>query len=706
MEHECLYMSDDSTESSSIIEEEEIISLDVEECSKSDSESIVDEENFVLESEEQLKEIPIVLEIPVDIPGMTNSQVKRVNESVKVLCEFKEHDELTNSQTVKRQIHLENLLQVRKTILQMIDVYLDDPIVSENLLSLMDSINGALPFDTEEEIKKEEIEEEIDEESKIRGEFKNVLHLIQNRFVESENPSPDSVYPLGLHQDFVKQIEKRYRVGGFIIESNVPEIVKNRSRFSVVRELPEDGRMRNLVPLRDFPKEPLECTLRRLYTKTEYIFYVLPYKPMAILHYVEVTVSKKYRSFTNPFVIALREKTNNIFDIDMNMISLLKPIGCAIFSKSNNLIQYVTSPKELSEGDTVGFGITPGEGNTYNVMMAINGKWIGWANFMPEYKVHKEEQEIFNIETYELILITGSAFNTPQLDITINSGKNPFQYTFKPTIEDCSICYCDVPEYSIIITGNCQHRFCDSCVIAYLQTALNDGKVLNTTCPFLNCKELLSDHLIEKLLSPLEFGKFIQYRTLASLRLEPNCRWCPNQECDGGVIGDPMKSNEPLICNQCNTKFCFNCSQIWHPKYTCSENARRIRKIAGKEARRREKEDEKQMEKYLKDNKSIKCARCSALIQRNDGCNHITCRCGHEFCWLCGETVYISIEDTPLHYLTGACAGLQMSSKNELSRTRNVIRKVISPVRFGLTLPVTAVFTIHESIQDLKSPKK
>mmetsp|Transcript_7581 Transcript_7581/g.25788 ORF Transcript_7581/g.25788 Transcript_7581/m.25788 type:complete len:250 (+) Transcript_7581:81-830(+) len=32
------------------------------------------------------------------------------------------------------------------------------------------------------------------------------------------------------------------------------------------------------------------------------------------------------------------------------------------------------------------------------------------------------------------------------------------------------------------------------------------------------------------------------------------------------------------------------------------------------------------------------CPRCHVLVQRSDGCNHIKCRCGHDFCYRCGQS--------------------------------------------------------------------
>ncbi|KAI0553482.1 hypothetical protein F4679DRAFT_599648 [Xylaria curta] len=42
-----------------------------------------------------------------------------------------------------------------------------------------------------------------------------------------------------------------------------------------------------------------------------------------------------------------------------------------------------------------------------------------------------------------------------------------------------------------------------------------------------------------------------------------------------------------------------------------------------------------------------RCPNCLNLIQKSGGCNHMTCKCGENFCYLCGE-VY-GIHGVPSH---------------------------------------------------------
>ena len=51
-----------------------------------------------------------------------------------------------------------------------------------------------------------------------------------------------------------------------------------------------------------------------------------------------------------------------------------------------------------------------------------------------------------------------------------------------------------------------------------------------------------------------------------------------------------------------------------------------------------------------------RCPACQAPIQKNGGCNHMSCPCGHEFCWLCMG------EYRAGHYSAeGPCSGRQFT---------------------------------------------
>ena len=36
---------------------------------------------------------------------------------------------------------------------------------------------------------------------------------------------------------------------------------------------------------------------------------------------------------------------------------------------------------------------------------------------------------------------------------------------------------------------------------------------------------------------------------------------------------------------------------------------------------------------------SLHCPSCQTPVVKEEGCNHMTCRCQHEFCYVCGESI-------------------------------------------------------------------
>ncbi len=39
---------------------------------------------------------------------------------------------------------------------------------------------------------------------------------------------------------------------------------------------------------------------------------------------------------------------------------------------------------------------------------------------------------------------------------------------------------------------------------------------------------------------------------------------------------------------------------------------------------------------FVKGMKFKQCPSCKYWVEKNEGCNHMTCRCGKQFCYVCG----------------------------------------------------------------------
>ena len=81
----------------------------------------------------------------------------------------------------------------------------------------------------------------------------------------------------------------------------------------------------------------------------------------------------------------------------------------------------------------------------------------------------------------------------------------------------------------------------------------------------------------------------------------------------------------------CKKEYCLQCKTEWHTNLTCEEYQKQ----------KKDDENEKQFELYLKGSRAKQCPNCKKWVEKISGCDHITCSCGSEFCYLCGE-LYIN----------------------------------------------------------------
>lgn len=84
-----------------------------------------------------------------------------------------------------------------------------------------------------------------------------------------------------------------------------------------------------------------------------------------------------------------------------------------------------------------------------------------------------------------------------------------------------------------------------------------------------------------------------------------------------------------IECEICQQNSCFNCSKHWHEPVTCEYLAKWEKKA----------NDDSETTLWIRVN-TKECPKCKTKIEKNQGCNHVTCKsvnCSYEFCWICME---------------------------------------------------------------------
>ncbi|CAE6464890.1 unnamed protein product [Rhizoctonia solani] len=205
----------------------------------------------------------------------------------------------------------------------------------------------------------------------------------------------------------------------------------------------------------------------------------------------------------------------------------------------------------------------------------------------------------------------------------------------RPSIP-CTICL-DIPDEfpRQRPTTRCIHpiNVCASCLEQHISHAVLSQGSTTLTCPDTSCRQNLE---YADVIRATKSAKTCQDRYEAlllrrTLETEPNFVWCKNPGCDWGQVHESGVNAPIVICQVCRARSCFTHNVPWHTGLTCSQYAT--------QHANREREN-RASEAYISLHaKQCPNSRCGRRIEKNDGCDHMTCRrpagCGHEFCWVC-----------------------------------------------------------------------
>ncbi|XP_020627951.1 ATP-dependent RNA helicase DEAH12, chloroplastic-like isoform X2 [Orbicella faveolata] len=202
----------------------------------------------------------------------------------------------------------------------------------------------------------------------------------------------------------------------------------------------------------------------------------------------------------------------------------------------------------------------------------------------------------------------------------------------------CGICLCDVGDTADLYRlACCGHSYDKSCVIQQLISAEFPLK-----CATEDCEELFVWRDLQNLLSEKERKKLAVSALDEYVKRNPEIvKYCPTADC--GMVYRVSTEGRRFTCCACLAEICTSCQVQWHNGLTCAMLK------SGKQV-------EGRLEDWMmKDPSNRKnCPKCKTPIEKNEGCNHMTCSgCKSHMCWLClevfptGEQVYAHQKHCP-----------------------------------------------------------
>lgn len=192
---------------------------------------------------------------------------------------------------------------------------------------------------------------------------------------------------------------------------------------------------------------------------------------------------------------------------------------------------------------------------------------------------------------------------------------------------NCSICFDDIEVSASLCPCS---SICENCFDSYIESEITQAKIHpngNLSCYYClsRCSgEITAECVMNKISDDSWLlQKYEQFRMNAQIAADPKRFWCPFPNCNGiATIIDPFQNKAK--CETCEITFCSSCKQQHSSLFPFCRGTSSA--------------SDPSVSQWKSSNggKCKKCPNCRHLIEKNGGCNHMTCSlCRHEFCWRC-----------------------------------------------------------------------
>ncbi|OTB02472.1 hypothetical protein M426DRAFT_62150 [Hypoxylon sp. CI-4A] len=173
----------------------------------------------------------------------------------------------------------------------------------------------------------------------------------------------------------------------------------------------------------------------------------------------------------------------------------------------------------------------------------------------------------------------------------------------------CEACG-DLKHFAELGQAPCQHEYCQQCLTQLFRGASIDETLFPPRC----CKQPIP---LDRSLIFLDPEVVQQFRKKAVEFSTARRTYCHNRNCVT-FIPQTQYVNDTAICDECGCRTCITCKNTAHDN-DCpnDENLQQVIQLA-------------------RDQGWQRCQNCWGMVELSIGCNHMTCRCGFQFCYICG----------------------------------------------------------------------
>lgn len=193
----------------------------------------------------------------------------------------------------------------------------------------------------------------------------------------------------------------------------------------------------------------------------------------------------------------------------------------------------------------------------------------------------------------------------------------------------CEIC-CEDEGGLQSFAMKCGHRYCVDCYRQYLaQKIREEGEAARIQCPADGCPRIIDARSLDLLVTSELNERYNQLLNRTYVEDNDKLKWCPAPDCENavecGIKKKDLDKIVPTVACACGHRFCFGCILNDHQPAPCELVKRWLKKCA----------DDSETANWISAN-TKECPKCNSTIEKNGGCNHMTCRkCKNEFCWMC-----------------------------------------------------------------------